>query len=94
MLSQKEIDIIIETMQPYKPVRIGIFGSYARNEETPDSDVDILYEFAEVIRLFDLGGLKLDLEEKLKKEVDLVEYNSVHRLLEKRIFSEAKLVYG
>lgn len=94
MLTQKEIDTIIETMLPYKPVRIGIFGSYARNEETPDSDVDILYEFGIPYSLFDLGGMKLDLEEKLNKEVDLVEYNSVHRLLEKRIFNDAKLVYG
>ena len=45
MLSQKEIDIIIETLMPYNPKRIGLFGSVARNEENASSDIDILYSF-------------------------------------------------
>lgn len=45
MLSQKEINIIIETLKPYKPKRIGLFGSFARNEETNTSDIDIMYNF-------------------------------------------------
>ena len=42
MLTQKEIDIIIKTLKPYNPKRIGLFGSVARNEETSTSDIDIL----------------------------------------------------
>ncbi|MDR0749643.1 MAG: nucleotidyltransferase domain-containing protein [Tannerellaceae bacterium] len=43
MLSQSQIDIIIQLMLPYNPVRIGIFGSVARGEDTQESDIDILY---------------------------------------------------
>jgi len=52
MLTQKEIDIIIQTLKPYNPKRIGLFGSVARNEETPTSDIDILYRFNSPISLF------------------------------------------
>ncbi|QDH77912.1 hypothetical protein FKX85_02180 [Echinicola soli] len=32
-------------MKPYKPTKIGVVGSVARNEETEESDIDFLYEF-------------------------------------------------
>lgn len=94
MLSQREIDLIIETMLPYKPVRIGIFGSYARGEQTPESDVDILYEFEEVIRLFDLVKLQASLQRKLGKKVDLVSEKYIHPKLRERILNEVNIVYG
>ena len=45
MLSKEQQNIIIETLKPFNPVYIGLFGSYARNEETENSDIDLLYEF-------------------------------------------------
>ena len=51
--------------------KAAIFGSYARGEEKKKSDVDILIEYKRDDKsLFDFVGLKLDLEEKLKKQVD------------------------
>jgi predicted nucleotidyltransferase len=51
-----------------------IFGSYARNEATEDSDVDILIDGdgSGVKSLFDMGGLYHDLRESLRKEIDIV----------------------
>ncbi len=51
-----------------------LFGSYARNEATEDSDVDILVDRANssIKSLFDMGGLYNDLRESVGKEVDLV----------------------
>ena len=43
MLSKNQLNIIIETLKPYHPKRIGLFGSVARNEENKDSDIDILF---------------------------------------------------
>ena len=93
MLSSKQIQIIIDTMKPFNPKKIGIFGSYARNENTAKSDVDILYQFDSEYSLFDLAGLQIELEDKLKKEVDLVEFTAIHPLLKNKIISDAQLVY-
>ncbi len=40
MLPRSQIDVIIHTMLPYKPIRIGIFGSVARGEDSDNSDVE------------------------------------------------------
>lgn len=93
MLSEREINIIINTLKPFKPTKIGIFGSYSRGENTADSDVDILYSFNSKYSLFDLVGLQLELQEKLKKEVDLVEFTAIHPQLKTRILNDAKIVY-
>ena len=51
-----------------------LFGSYARNEATEDSDVDLLIDRtgSKVKGMFDMGGLYLDLQESIGKEIDLV----------------------
>ena len=69
-------------------VRAGIFGSYARGKVKKNSDIDILIEFKGRKSLLDLVGLKLELEEKLKKKVDLVTYRSLHYLLRDIILNE------
>lgn len=94
MLTQNQIDIIIQTMKPYNPTKIGVFGSFARGEATEKSDIDILYTFNSRYSLFDLAGLQIKLEELLNKEVDLVEFTAIHPKLKKRILSDVKIVYG
>ena len=51
-----------------------LFGSFARGEETPDSDVDILFEpdMSQHFSLLTLGGMYMDLKELLGREIDLV----------------------
>lgn len=94
MLSQNEIDIIIETLLPYNPKRIGLFGSVARNEEKTTSDIDILYSFNSPISLFGLVDIQNKLQENLQREVDLVSENAVHHLLKANVFKDLKLIYG
>ncbi|MGC4128117.1 MAG: nucleotidyltransferase family protein [Bergeyella sp.] len=93
MLNQQQIDIIINTLKPFNPIKIGIFGSFARGENTDESDIDILYQFDSRYSLFDLAGLQIELQEKLNKEVDLVEFTAIHPLLKDRILSDSKIVY-
>lgn len=50
-----------------------LFGSYARGEETPESDIDLLVEYSKPLSLFGIAGIQIDLEDKLDKKVDLVE---------------------
>ena len=94
MLTQKEIDIIIKTLKPYNPKRIGLFGSVARNEETSKSDIDILYSFNTPISLFGLVDIQEELQKKLHKKIDLVSQNAVHPLLKESIFNDLKIIYG
>lgn len=55
----------------YPIERLAVFGSYSRNEATPDSDVDILVEFSEPVGL-QFFELAQELEQILQKPVDLV----------------------
>jgi hypothetical protein len=54
-----------------------VFGSYARGEATPQSDVDICIEKGRVRTLFELSGVRLDFEDALRKRVDLVTTDSL-----------------
>ena len=67
-------DRIIPITRKYKIPAVYIFGSYARNEATEESDVDILIDReGSVIRgMFDMGGLYSELQESVGKEIDLV----------------------
>lgn len=69
-------------------VRAGIFGSFARGEATPGSDVDFLVEFERGRTLVDLSGLRLDLREALGREVDVVTPGSLHPRLRERVLGE------
>lgn len=68
-------------------VRAGIFGSYARGEQKKNSDIDILVEPPKGIG-FGFGGIKIELEEKLKKKVHLVTYKYIHPKLKEEILKE------
>jgi predicted nucleotidyltransferase len=94
MLSQSQIDIIIRSMLPYHPVRIGIFGSVARGEDSQESDIDILYSFQDAVGLFNLVRMKDEMEEKLNARVDLVSEQFVHPKLKPQIMKELKIIYS
>ena len=71
----------------YKIKRAGIFGSYATGEQKKNSDIDILIKPAKHMGL-EFVGLQLELQDKLKKKVDLITYKSIHPLLKERILNE------
>ena len=52
--------------------KLYVFGSCARREETPDSDVDFIADFREHATLFDVVGLELDMSDLLGRPVDVV----------------------
>ncbi|MBS7611364.1 nucleotidyltransferase family protein [Candidatus Bathyarchaeota archaeon] len=85
-------DKIIPVLRRYGVKRASVFGSFARGEEKEDSDIDILVEFEGEKSLLDLAGLKIDLEEALRRRVDVLTYNSLHPLLRDRILQEQKAI--
>lgn len=66
---RKEITAVVAR---HKGRSIAIFGSVARRDETPDSDVDFLVEFESGSSLFDLLHIEDDLAELLGRPVDVV----------------------
>ncbi len=68
---------------------IGVFGSFARDEHTPESDVDVLVEFKAGFTTFDnYMGLKYFLEEIFSRKVDLVTVNALRPQLKDGILQE------
>jgi len=92
-MSQKINNIIINYLKDYNPTQIAVFGSYARNENNPDSDIDILVSFSKRVSLFDLGGMKYDLSELLNRPVDLVTDNGLNEKLRPYISKDLRIIY-
>jgi hypothetical protein len=78
-----------EIKSRYKVKEIGIFGSYARNDQNEKSDLDILVDFYEGGETFDnYMDLKILLEDSLNLKVDLVVKNSLRYEIKSFILSE------
>ena len=65
-----------ELAQKYHLRHLGIFGSYARKDQTAQSDIDLLVEFEEPIGL-EFVSLAEELESLLGAKVDLVSINAI-----------------
>ncbi|OGQ95069.1 MAG: nucleotidyltransferase [Deltaproteobacteria bacterium RIFOXYD12_FULL_57_12] len=76
-----------ELSERFSVTRIGVFGSFARGEAHPDSDVDILVELAEPT-YDNYMDLKFPLEEVLERPVDLVMADAVKPRLKPIIAQE------
>lgn len=90
MITARQSEIIRSATQKVNPKMVAIFGSYARGEENPQSDLDILIDFDHTVDLLELIGLEQELSTLLGIKVDLVTYRSVHHLLKPHI--EADLI--
>ncbi len=69
---------------------VRVFGSAVRGEARPDSDIDFLVDLEPGRSLFDLGGLLMDLQQLLDREVDVVTENALHWYIRDRVLAEAK----
>ena len=81
---------IVKILKKHGIVRAGIFGSYASGENKKNSDIDILIEVDKnrKFSLLDFVGLKLELEDVLKKKVDLVEYSVIKERIRNQILND------
>ena len=72
-----------------------LFGSYARDEQSDDSDIDILVEFdhSSPIGLFAYARMWRELKEKLGRDVDLVEDGTMRPLIAEDADYDKQLIY-
>jgi len=78
--------------EKYNLKEISIFGSYTRNDQTIDSDIDILVSFSKPIGLIKFIQLEGRLEQILKSKVDLVPKKGIKIELKDSILKEAVAV--
>ena len=93
MKTKQIYEEIITILKKHGVKKIAIFGSYARNEQTPDSDIDIIAEFSDGISLLELVGIEQELKEALEQNVDLLTENAISPYLIDSIKKEMKVIY-
>ena len=94
MLTDAEKQIIIDTLMPFEPTYIGIFGSVARGDDTPESDVDILSKLNTNYSYIDLVTIQQTIENALGRKVDFLTEGAARPWLLNEISSELLLLYG
>ena len=92
---QKLIDNIKKYLNNIPVEKAWIFGSFARNEESIDSDIDILIRFpkSHKIDLFEYVGIQQDLEDITGRKIDLVEEGQELENIKPVIQLEKRLIY-
>lgn len=96
-LNRESILTILRLLKPDFTLRFGVnrlalFGSFVRNEARPDSDIDVVVEFAEP-DIFALVHIKETLEAEFQRPVDLIPYSPLmNNYLKTRINIEAVYV--
>jgi len=88
----KIIKAIVDILKKYGVKKAGIFGSYVREEQKKDSDIDILIKPPKGMSLIGFIHLKYELEDKLHKKIDLISYRGIHPLLKKQILKEEEKI--
>lgn len=93
-MSREEIEATVVSILGKHGVRkIGLFGSYARGEERPESDLDLLVDFRDQKSLLTLVRIERELSESLGIKVDLLTEQAISPYLVDRIKAELKVIY-
>ena len=96
MTTQEQNTRIINCLLPYNPTKIGVFGSFARGQNMPNSDLDLLVNFNISLDLFKFMKIWDDLEESLNLKIDLVTDNALkssNKIVQKSINKDIVIIY-
>lgn len=88
LISHREDILALAKKNGLKNVRV--FGSMARDDARPDSDVDFLVELEEGRTGLALGGFQIDATELLQRKVDVVTEKSLHPKIHDRVIDQAQ----
>jgi predicted nucleotidyltransferase len=89
---EKNRQAIRDVTARHKATNPRVFGSVARGEDGPDSDLDILVDGLPGMTLFDLGGLQAEMADLLPCRVDIVTSAGLKERLRQRIVAEARAI--
>ena len=87
---------LAEICRRYGVRELSVFGSVARGEDRPNSDIDLLVEFLPEAEpgLLDHAGLMLDLAGLLGRKVDLVSKNALKPLIRDSVIHDSRRLYA
>lgn len=86
---------LAELCHKYGVIELSVFGSVARGDDGPDSDVDLLYvNDPDNVLGMEFFGLGEELEELLGRKVDLVPKDYLHWVIKDRVLAEARPQYA
>jgi len=98
MLTKNEIKNRIKqnanVLLEYHVNRIGIFGSYVRDMQKPESDVDLVVDFSDSVTLFQYVHLADSITSFLDHNVDLVTIDGIKPIIREKILKEVEWVEG
>jgi len=75
-------------------IYLGLFGSYAAGSQKQDSDVDLLVDFSKTKSLLEKGKIMNELQDLLKKDIDLVSRRNIKPSLKPYINKQLITLYG
>jgi len=84
---------IISILVKHDIKRILVFGSYARKEATPKSDLDLIVDFPEGTSLLDHVGIEIELSEALDMKIDLLSRNGISPHIKDQVLKEVIVIY-
>jgi len=85
----RQLGEMLPNLQKKYPIKyLGVFGSYIRNEQTPQSDLDVLVEFSKPVTLLEYVRLELELSDALGVRVDLVSKTALKPRIGRHILAE------
>lgn len=87
------IKTIINYLQKYHVKEIGLFGSFARNEASKESDIDVLVEYSRGTTILDIVKMKIELCELTGRKIDLVSKRAVRKRIMENIKADLRTVY-
>ncbi len=84
---------ILETAAKHGAYNVRVFGSVARGDNTPNSDVDLLVDYdPNAITPWFPGGLLMDLQDLLGRKVDVLTEQGISPLIRTEVLAEARLL--
>lgn len=72
---------------------LGVFGSVARGEDTPNSDVDLLIRLSKPVGFVEFIELEDEFKEIFGRNVDLATEASLHPLIRKNVLADLQIIY-
>lgn len=89
-LIKEKREAVIALAAKHGAFKLRVFGSAARGEAGPESDIDLLVKMEEGRSLLDLSALTQEMQDLLGVKVDVVSEDGLYWLLRRRILKEAK----
>ncbi len=94
-MSREEVqNIIVTYLKKYDPEFVGIFGSFAREENNSSSDIDILVNFKQTYSLLQLIHMENELSDELGIKVDIVTKGALkNEIIRNSIMNDLQTLY-